>query len=92
LDNIENENIKPMIELAPSPRLIKLLNSLSKDEKNMIYIVTGREKCYLDEWFSSINNLGLAGEHGFFYKKGSPDSSEPREWNELFQIKDWYLK
>ena len=86
---MEHDTNKARVDLAPSPRLIKLLNSLSKDEKNIIYIVTGREKCYLDEWFSSINNLGLAGEHGFFYKKGSPDSSEVREWNELFQIKDW---
>ncbi len=89
MDNVENENIKPMVELAPSPRLLKLLNSLTKDEKNIIYIVTGREKWYLDEWFSTINNLGLAGEHGFFYKKGSNYSTEIRQWNELFQIKDW---
>ena len=68
---------------------MKLLNSLSKDEKNIIYIVTGREKSYLDQWFSSIKNLGLAGEHGFFYKKGTNNLEENREWNELFAIKDW---
>lgn len=86
---MEHEPCNAMVELAPSARLLKLLNSLTKDEKNIIFIITGREKCYLDEWFSSINNLNLAGEHGFFYKKSCSDASETREWNELFQIKDW---
>lgn len=67
------------------------MESLTNDEKNIIYIVTGREKKYLDEWFSSIGNLGLAGEHGFFYKKKASHEEEIREWNELFTIKDWYL-
>jgi len=43
----------------------------------------------LDQWFSAIKNLGLAGEHGFFYKKGTNNFEENREWNELFAIKDW---
>lgn len=85
-DTTDNDN---PIDLKPSSRLIKLLNSLTKDEKNIIYIVSGRERSYLDQWFSSIKNLGLAGEHGFFYKKGSNNFDDIREWNELFAIKDW---
>ena len=38
---------------APSQRLLKLLTSLSNDPQNTIFIVSGREKKYLNEWFSS---------------------------------------
>jgi len=44
----ESVNIK---DLSPPTRLIKLLTSLTNDPKNLIFIVTGREKSTLDEWF-----------------------------------------
>lgn len=36
----------------PSTRLIKLLTALSNDPKNLVFIVTGRERKYLSKWFS----------------------------------------
>ena len=38
-------------EIAPDQRLLKLLAALSDDCKNLIFIVSGRRKCQLDEWF-----------------------------------------
>jgi len=44
----ESMNIQ---DLSPPNRLIKLLTSLSNDSRNAIFIVTGREKSTVDEWF-----------------------------------------
>jgi trehalose 6-phosphate synthase/phosphatase len=44
----ESMNIR---DLSPPNRLIKLLTSLSNDSRNAIFIVTGREKSTVDEWF-----------------------------------------
>ena len=44
----ETHNIE---DLTPPNRLIKLLTSLTNDPRNAIFIVTGREKSTLDEWF-----------------------------------------
>lgn len=47
--------------ITPTPRLVKLLNSLTNDPKNMIWIVSGRQRIYLSEWFKGKNNY-------FYYK------------------------
>jgi hypothetical protein len=39
-------------DLKPQPRLLKLLTALSNDSKNLIFIVSGRQKHTLDQWFS----------------------------------------
>jgi trehalose 6-phosphate synthase/phosphatase len=85
---------KSNISYEPSPRLLKLLGTLSNDPKNLVFIVTGRERKYLSDWFSGkskftigVPNLCLAAEHGFFYNYGNKD-----EWKELFCVKDWKWK
>ncbi|KAG9140478.1 hypothetical protein Leryth_016211 [Lithospermum erythrorhizon] len=69
---------------APSPEVIKLLNSLCSDPKNTIFIVSGRDRTSLDEWFHPCERLGLAAEHGYFirWKKDS-------DWESLTADLDW---
>ncbi|GAA0165219.1 hypothetical protein LIER_20678 [Lithospermum erythrorhizon] len=69
---------------TPSPEVIKLLNSLCSDPKNTIFIVSGRARTSLDEWFSPCERLGLAAEHGYFvrWKKDS-------DWESLTADHDW---
>jgi trehalose 6-phosphate synthase/phosphatase len=38
----------------PSQRIIKLLTALANDKKNLVFIVTGREKKNISDWFDSI--------------------------------------
>ena len=57
----------------PSEEILNLLNDLTNDKKNSVYIVAGKGKTQLEEWFGSINNLGLSAEHGFLYKANSKD-------------------
>lgn len=88
----KNENAKSQHtpNCAPSTRLMKLLTALSSDPRNTIFIISGSQKNHLDEWFSSIPNICLAAEYGFYYKICKSDGD--CEWKELLHIKDWSWK
>lgn len=47
----------------PSRRVRAILKNLSKDDKNKVYIVSGRPKNILEEFFKGMK-LGLVAEHG----------------------------
>ncbi|KAK8936144.1 putative alpha,alpha-trehalose-phosphate synthase [UDP-forming] 9 [Platanthera zijinensis] len=51
---------------APDPEIISLLNTLCADPRNSIFIVSGRGRDSLAEWFSACDSLGIAAEHGYF--------------------------
>jgi trehalose 6-phosphate synthase/phosphatase len=53
---------------SPSAELISILNSLCNDMKNTVFIVSGRGRDSLSEWFVSCENLGIAAEHGYFIR------------------------
>ncbi|XP_030938865.1 probable alpha,alpha-trehalose-phosphate synthase [UDP-forming] 9 [Quercus lobata] len=53
---------------TPSPEVISVLNNLCDDPKNTVFIVSGRGKDSLNEWFAQCENLGLAAEHGYFIR------------------------
>lgn len=53
---------------SPSPEVLDLLNTLCSDPNNVVFIVSGRQRSKLAEWFSSCEKLGLAAEHGYFYR------------------------
>lgn len=50
----------------PSPHVLSLLNDLCNDPKNIVFIVSGRGKDSLSNWFSGCENLGISAEHGYF--------------------------
>jgi len=56
------------ISTTPSAEAVSILNSLCSDTKNCVFIVSGKERTTLTEWFSSCEKLGLAAEHGYFVK------------------------
>lgn len=62
------------INKAPSLDVISLLNSLCSDPKNTVFIVSGRGRVCLSDWFSPCDKLGLSAEHGYFtrWSKDSP--------------------
>jgi trehalose 6-phosphate synthase/phosphatase len=53
---------------APSAELISILNNLCSDTRNIVFIVSGRGRNSLSEWFASCENLGIAAEHGYFIR------------------------
>ncbi|KAF4355489.1 probable alpha,alpha-trehalose-phosphate synthase [UDP-forming] 9 [Cannabis sativa] len=60
---------------SPSPEVISTINSLCNDPKNTVYIVSGRGRSSLSEWFAPCDRLGIAAEHGYFIR-----SSGTSEW------------
>lgn len=53
----------------PTAKLYTILDKLSADPKNQIWIISGRDQEFLNQWMGSKNkNLGLSAEHGCFIK------------------------
>lgn len=53
---------------SPSPELVSVLNTLCKDPKNTVFIVSGRGRSSLSEWLAPCEMLGIAAEHGYFIR------------------------
>ncbi|KAJ3866435.1 trehalose-6-phosphate phosphatase [Lentinula novae-zelandiae] len=64
---------------VPSEQALNALNNLCKDERNLVYIISGRDADFLDEHLGSVGTadggrgLGFSAEHGGFVKE--PKSS-----------------
>lgn len=73
---------KPRPEDAfPDESLLSLLNKLTSDSKNRVVISSGRDHKTLDKWVGHLN-LGLAAEHGAFYKENG-------KWFENLHQESW---
>ncbi|KAL1560592.1 putative alpha,alpha-trehalose-phosphate synthase [UDP-forming] 7 [Salvia divinorum] len=57
-----------LIIKTPSAQILSLLNSLCADPKNVVYMVSGRDRESLSQWFRPCKKLGLAAEHGYFLR------------------------
>ena len=57
--------------VKPNEEVLSLLEELSQDKHNTVFIITGREIKLVNEWFGHIKDLGLAAEHGFVYRFNS---------------------
>ena len=54
--------------LSPDRRIITILKSLCSDEHNMVFIISNYDIKLLQKLFEEVDNLGLCGENGFYYK------------------------
>ncbi|PKU77145.1 putative alpha,alpha-trehalose-phosphate synthase [UDP-forming] 9 [Dendrobium catenatum] len=52
----------------PSSDIISMLKTLCSDPRNNVFIVSGRGRAPLANWFSSCEALGIAAEHGYFIR------------------------
>ncbi|SPO26435.1 related to trehalose-6-phosphate phosphatase [Ustilago trichophora] len=57
----------------PSTRLLKALEILSQDEKNVIYIISGRDGAFLGKHLGQFRGIGFSAEHGGFVKEPGQD-------------------
>ncbi|KAL5723658.1 hypothetical protein ACHQM5_007031 [Ranunculus cassubicifolius] len=71
---------------TPSPEIISILNNLCKDPNNTVFIVSGRGRSSLSEWFSPCDRLGIAAEHGYLIRR-----SKASEWESSSVVcdNDW---
>ncbi|KAF2402500.1 alpha,alpha-trehalose-phosphate synthase-like protein subunit Tps2 [Trichodelitschia bisporula] len=67
----------------PSDRIIRTLKTLASDPKNAVWIISGRDQAFLDEWMGHIPELGLSAEHGSFMRYPQHD-----EWENITEHLD----
>ena len=78
----------------PTPRMLKILNSLAADSRNELLLATGRDRATLDQWFNGVP-IGLAAEHGAWIRERNGDwkiqQSLPLGWKaNLLPILEMY--
>ena len=61
-------NQEKMKMIIPDKRIITILKSLCSDKQNMVFIISSFDIKLLQILFKKIDNLGLCGENGFYYK------------------------
>ena len=52
----------------PPEDLLRDLQHLCRDARNIVFILSGRERKVLSDWFGSVRGLGLASEKGCFIR------------------------
>jgi trehalose 6-phosphate synthase/phosphatase len=57
----------------PSDRVLRSLKTLAADPKNAVWIISGRDQAFLEEWMGHVSDLGLSAEHGSFIRHPSSD-------------------
>ena len=72
--------IQSLPQLAtPAPVVTQLLATLARDDRNTCYVMSGRERRFMDKWLGNLR-VGLAAEFGFCHR--APDDP-PGEWKSL---------
>ncbi|XP_008775883.1 probable alpha,alpha-trehalose-phosphate synthase [UDP-forming] 7 [Phoenix dactylifera] len=72
------------INKTPSAEVIRTINTLCADKKNVVFIVSGRGRNILGKWFSPCEKLGIAAEHGYFLRW-----TGDQEWETCSQSSDF---
>ena len=67
-------------KVKPDKELKDLLGSISRNSKNHLVIISGRDRRTLDRWVSNVSN-GLVAEHGVWIK-------EKKSWETLEMLSD----
>lgn len=65
----------------PTNEIVSVLNQLSMDPQNIIFLVSPESKTILhQQYYEKATKLGLAAENGFFWRFSSRNKNET-EWN-----------
>ncbi|CCU74482.1 trehalose-6-phosphate synthase [Blumeria hordei DH14] len=77
------------IILTSPQRTLDILNDISLDDRNIVYVMSARQPEELDRLFKRVPNLGLVAENGCYIKLSNTsnwienaDPAEMREWKE----------
>lgn len=69
---------------AVGPNFKSLLDTLSADESNTVFIVSARERKFLETWLQGVR-VGVAAEDGFFYRMNLSNTREHWKTMSKFQ-------
>jgi trehalose 6-phosphate synthase/phosphatase len=68
--------VKDPSAAIPSDRVLRTLKLLASDPQNAVWIISGRDQQFLDDWMGHISELGLSAEHGSFMRPPKGDEWE----------------
>jgi trehalose 6-phosphate synthase/phosphatase len=68
----------------PTERLIRTLKALASDDRNAVWIISGRDQEFLQSHLGNISELGFSAEHGSFMRH--PGSTEWENLAETFDM------
>mmetsp|Transcript_13722 Transcript_13722/g.19617 ORF Transcript_13722/g.19617 Transcript_13722/m.19617 type:complete len:1275 (-) Transcript_13722:185-4009(-) len=90
LDNLSRFQVatKSRAYSIPTKRMIDTITALCKDKRNIVFIVSGKERHSLTRTLNDIPNLGLAAEHGMFISWPTPAHGQKRIWETLVPDQD----
>ncbi|UZJ52633.1 hypothetical protein CBS101457_001953 [Exobasidium rhododendri] len=57
----------------PSKKLLSALERLSQDDRNLIYIISGRDERFLNQHLGHLQQVGFSAEHGGYMKEVGSD-------------------
>ncbi|KIX07646.1 trehalose-phosphatase [Rhinocladiella mackenziei CBS 650.93] len=60
----------------PADRVLRTLKVLAADPRNNVWIISGRDASFLEEWMGHITELGLSAEHGCFLRRPGSEAWE----------------
>ncbi|PNS20707.1 Trehalose-phosphatase [Sphaceloma murrayae] len=52
----------------PSTDMLQVLTNLAEDERNTVWIISGRDQAFLSRYLGHISQLGFSAEHGCFMR------------------------
>lgn len=61
--------VKEPSAAVPSEKLLRILKVLVADERNTVWIISGRDQEFLEKHLGRISALGLSAEHGCFLRE-----------------------
>ncbi|PWN38014.1 uncharacterized protein FA14DRAFT_109657, partial [Meira miltonrushii] len=53
----------------PSKQLLDAIKTLTEDERNVFYIISGRDEQFLQKHLGHFERIGFSAEHGSFFKE-----------------------
>ena len=64
----------------PTPQVLRALEKLSADPKNVVYIISGRDGQFLEQHLGHLENVGFSAEHGGFVRPPKRENGGSSEW------------
>ncbi|KAI9787634.1 MAG: threalose-6-phosphate phosphatase [Geoglossum umbratile] len=80
--------VKDPSAAIPTDRVVRNLKALASDPRNSVWIISGRDQNFLNQWMGDISELGLSAEHGSFIRH--PQSEEWINLTEKFDM-SWQM-
>ncbi|KUJ14999.1 uncharacterized protein LY89DRAFT_686584 [Mollisia scopiformis] len=71
-------------DAIPSERVIRTLKALASDHRNAVWIISGRDQDFLQQYLGFISELGFSAEHGSFMRH--PGHTEWENLAETFDM------